>query len=101
MAATVGSLLVNLETNVGKFAGDLGKASASVRNLDRGFGAFGRRVGGLGKQITAGVTLPILGWGAAAIQSNEVLNGAFRTIQSGTGASGAALDGLHLSLIHI
>jgi len=97
MAATVGSLLVNLETNVGKFAGDLGKASASVRNLDRGFGAFGRRVGGLGKQITAGVTLPILGWGAAAIQSNEVLNGAFRTIQSGTGASGAALDGLNNS----
>ena len=95
MAATVGSLLVNLETNVGKFAGDLGKASASVRNLDRGFGAFGRRVGGLGKQITAGVTLPILGWGAAAIQSNEVLNEAFRTIQSGTGASGAALDGLN------
>ena len=49
MAAAVGSLLVNLSTNVGQFVGDLGKASGSVRKLDKSFGRVGRRMSGLGK----------------------------------------------------
>ena len=94
MATAIGSLRVNLETNLGKFSEDLSKAGGSVRKLDKGFGQFGRRVGGLGKQITAGVALPLLGMGIAAVTSSEAIDKALRTIEVGTGASGDALAGL-------
>ena len=94
MATAIGSLRVNLETNLGKFSEDLAKAGGSVRKLDKGFGQFGRRVGGLGKQITAGVALPLIGMGFAAVTSSESIEKALRTIEVGTGATGAALAGL-------
>ena len=94
MATPIGSLRVNLETNLGKFSEDLAKAGGSVRKLDKGFGQFGRRVGGLGKQITAGVAVPMVGMGIAAVTSSESIEKALRTIEVGTGASGDALAGL-------
>ena len=94
MAAAVGSLRVNLSTNVGQFVGDLGKASGSVRKLDKSFGRVGRRMSGLGKQIGVGIGLPMVMVGVAAVKSSEQIDEALRSIAVGTGATGDALDGL-------
>ena len=48
----------------------------------------------IGKRMTVAVTAPILGIGAAVFAATEEIDAAMATIQTGTGATGEALQGL-------
>lgn len=52
------------------------------------------KIAKVGAGLTAGVTLPLLAVGAAALKSALTVDGAYDTIQAGTGATGKELQGL-------
>ena len=81
---SLGDATLGLRADASQLEGDLDKAAQSTD----------QKVQGIGKALTAALTGPILGIGAAVFASTEHINEAFATIQAGTGASGAALEGL-------
>lgn len=61
MAAKVGQVIVDFLLNTAKFESDIKKATRSFRNM-------GRELSDAGRTMTMGVTLPIVGLGAAAVK---------------------------------
>ena len=83
-ARSLGDATLGLRADASQLEGDLDQAATSTE----------KKVQGIGKALTAALTGPILGIGAAVFASTEQINEAFATIQAGTGASGEALAGL-------
>ena len=83
-ARSLGDATLGLRADASQLEGDLDQAATSTE----------KKVQGIGKALTAALTGPILGIGAAVFASTEQVNEAFATIQAGTGASGEALAGL-------
>lgn len=94
MAKRLEELLVRIGANVKGamkgFNAVEGRVSAFRDNLS----SAGRSMQSAGGTMTKGLTLPILGFGAAAITASEKHAIAMRTIRSDTGATGEALAGL-------
>lgn len=82
---------------------------ADTSALDRAIGEIDRRLDGLGKNrplavgaaLTAGLTVPILGIGAAALKAGLAMDEAFDRIRTATGATGASLAGLQESFRNV
>ncbi len=68
--------------------------SPAIDNLGKKMRRFGGQMQRAGKQLTASLTLPIAAAAFAAVRAGETIDGAMRTIAVGTGATGAALEGL-------
>ena len=78
-ARSLGDATLGLRADASQLEGDLDQAATSTE----------KKVQGIGKALTAALTGPILGIGAAVFASTEQINEAFATIQAGTGASRA------------
>jgi tape measure domain-containing protein len=61
MAATVGQVVVDMLLNTAKF-------EANIKKVSRSFSQMGRDFSNAGRAMTMGITLPIVGAGAAAIK---------------------------------
>ena len=69
-------------------------ASGVDRGLDRTERNATQRLRTIGKRMSLAVTGPILGIGAAVFKATETIDEAMATIQTGTGATGEALEQL-------
>jgi TP901 family phage tail tape measure protein len=91
MAAVVGALRAELSAGVAQFAGDMGKASGVVKKFAGDVQKVGDRVTRVGSSMVMGLTLPILGVGAAAIKTAGDFETAMGRVQIATGATTAEL----------
>ena len=82
--------------------GKLGTASLELRadgtklskDLDKAQKATTQKIGAAGAKLTKTLTPAVAAVGAAFFAATEEMDAAFKVIQTGTGASGEALDGL-------
>lgn len=81
------SQLEDTQTKLDRFGERMNQAGAKVK-------AAGDKMTSVGKTLTASVTAPILGAGAAAVAAADDIDQALNTIQVGTGATGDALTQL-------
>lgn len=72
----------------------------SLKGINNGVSSTQKSFAELGKEIT-GVLSPILALGAAAVAASSDLNGAFREIRVGTGATGEQLNALKDNFAHV
>ena len=80
---------------LGRAVLELGTDASGVdRGLDRTERNTTQRMRGIGKRMSLAVTAPILGIGAAVFMATETIDEAMATIQTGTGATGEALEQL-------
>lgn len=75
----------------------LGGVESKVQSLASGLKGFGDKAAALGKSLTVGLTLPIVGAGAAAVTAALQIDDALDTIRLGTGATGDDLSALEAS----
>lgn len=71
--ATIGSLLIRLGLDSKRFTGGLDKSAARLKK-------FGSNVRGVGTKLTAGLTLPLIGIGVAAIKTSIDFNEAMANV---------------------
>lgn len=90
MSSSLGQAVLELST-------DDKKLNAGLRSAETRAQKVGKRLGGIGRKMSAGLTLPILAFGAAAFASANKIDEAFATIRTGTGATGDKLAGLQES----
>ena len=90
--ATLGALRVELSANVAKFIADVGAASKSVRQVQRGFERFGRGATQLGQALSVGLTAPLAGIGVTAARSaiafESAFTGVIKTVDDATDTMG-------------
>lgn len=87
MALTVDEINVVLGADISDFENGM---NASVRSLQN----VSKKMMSVGKTMSAAITLPLLGIGAAAIKASEDIDKAMDNIRAGTGATGIALGNL-------
>lgn len=90
MSSSLGQAVLELST-------DDKKLNAGLRSAESRAQKVGKRLGGIGRKMSAGLTLPILAFGAAAFASANKIDEAFATIRTKTGSTGDALAGLQES----
>jgi hypothetical protein len=74
--------------------GDTAELEASLATAGGAIKGFGAALMGIGTGLTALLTVPIVGIGAAALLSANNVQKAYAIIIAGTGATGSKLDGL-------
>ena len=97
MAVNLGTIWAELGLRMDKFEKGLKTAEDGIKKTEAKFESFkkaGERLSGVGKGLTAGVTLPIIAIGAAAVAAAMQFESATATIRAGTGATGEDLVGL-------
>jgi phage-related minor tail protein len=77
-----------------RFGAELGPLEKAIVAATRQVQAFGKEIVGVGKALSAAITVPLAGLGVASIAASEALAGAMNTIRLGTGATGADLESL-------
>lgn len=80
-----------------RFGADLSDLEKAVGKAAKAVGKVGGQMEKLGKELTASVTAPLVGLGAAAIAASETIDDAMDTIRASTGATGDRLDTLSKS----
>ena len=85
--ATLAKLVVELVGDIGDFTKQMGEAEKTTSS-------FGKNMMGIGAGMTAGVTMPLLGLGAAALAIGGDFDEAMDTIRTTTGATGTTLTTL-------
>lgn len=78
------SLLVRIGAELGALEKALDKGAKSIAKV-------GKSMVSLGKDLTAAITLPLVGVGGAAVAASETVQGALNKIRTGTGATGDTL----------
>ncbi|MDN6397670.1 MAG: phage tail tape measure protein [Alkalibacterium sp.] len=68
-------------------AGKFQRAFANAEKSMQGFEKAGKKIGGLGKKLTAGLTLPLAAIGGVAVKSGMEFESSMSKVQSVTGAS--------------
>lgn len=93
--------IVETESKLKHFEGQLDKSKSKLDEIGEGFQKSGEKVKAAGdkmtsagKGLTAGVTTPILGMGAASIAAFKDVEESFEIVITKTGATGDALDAL-------
>jgi TP901 family phage tail tape measure protein len=74
--------------------GDSRQLQREFRAAERAVKRTGRQMQNTGRTLTRGITVPLVGLGAAAVKSALDIDGAYAKIRTGTGATGRKLDGL-------
>ena len=82
--ATVGNLNVKIGLNMKEFDAGLRQINKQLRATERefkGFDQIGKRLQSIGKTLTAALTVPIVGMGAAAVKTSIDLEDAFAGVR--------------------
>lgn len=85
--STIANLMVKLGLNSTEFANGLSKATGQLQQA-------GQKMSGLGKSMTAGVTLPLVGVGIAALKSAADFEQSLNIMQQVSGATAEQMDAL-------
>ena len=80
----LGTASLTLQADGAQLSKDIGKAQKDTT----------KKVGALGKKLTTTLTPAVAAIGAAVFAATEEMNRGFAVLQTGTGASGEALEGL-------
>lgn len=90
---------------VAVFGADLSGFEKGTRDVQAGIDKLAsgmtRKLSGIGNTLSAALTVPILGLGAALLKVGMEFDDAFDRITVGTGATGAALEGLEQSFRNV
>jgi TP901 family phage tail tape measure protein len=95
MAGAISSLYVEFSASTKKFSDAMGEVTRSVKEVDKVLKPIKERAADVGKALTAGLTVPLLGLGAAALSSAMKIDEAMDDIRAATGATGSTLDTLN------
>lgn len=82
--AQVGNLFVKIGLNMNELDTGLRKLNAELKKTERefkGFDQVGKRLQSIGKTLTAALTVPIVGMGAAAVKTSIDLEDAFAGVR--------------------
>lgn len=106
LGSASGEIVITSDTSsvedLNKALGDTTKAAEEVdRSTKTAAEAISSKLSTAGKGLTAGLTVPIVAIGAAALNAAMEIDGAFDTIRVGTGATGDTLAGLEQSFANI
>jgi phage-related minor tail protein len=75
-----------------KIGGDTGDLKKALDDAQGSIKSFGSGITSVGMALTAGITVPLVALGAAALKASADVNGALRQIQRETGLTGEGLD---------
>lgn len=89
--AELGKLVVPIVIDKGQLRNELQGAGRAIESEAK---SFGRRLESVSMGFTKAVSVPLTGLVTTIYVATNALEGAFRTIRSGTGATGKALSGL-------
>jgi phage-related minor tail protein len=106
MASTAGSVLLEVSANLDRLKGDIEKAMSDAgdkagKTFSSKFEGATAKMGSVGKSMTKNVTLPLVAAGTAAVAAGLQVDDAFDKIRTGTGATGAALEGLQTNFRNV
>ena len=102
MAVDVGSAVGYLDLDISGFIASLNQANAEAQNktktlentLGDGLSTIGGKITGAGKTLTMGLTVPILGAGAAAVKTTADFDKSMSQVKAVSGATGEDFDAL-------
>ena len=101
---TVGRLNIRIGMNLDDFNKKMRQFQREVRKAERslqGFKILGRQLKSIGSNLTASLTVPIVGVGVAAKKSFDIVDEALDTIAISSGATGKELENLHKSFMKV
>lgn len=91
---TIANLMVKLGLDSADFAAGMSKAAGQMQQA-------GQKMSGMGKSLTAGVTLPIVGIGIAALQSAGDFEQTMNVMQQVGGATAAEMESLSAAALKL
>lgn len=102
MAVDVGSAVGYLDLDISKFIANLNQANAEAQNktktientLGDGLKTVGDNITGAGKTLTKGLTVPIVGAGAAIVKTTADFDKSMSQVKAVSGATGEDFDAL-------
>jgi phage-related minor tail protein len=97
----VGVLKTLFTLDTAEFESGVKKVGTSMKDVETSFKKTGDTLTSVGKGLTAALTVPLLGIGAALFKVGSDFDAASDVIQESTGASGAALEALNTSFKHV
>lgn len=89
-AAVIGALRVTLGADTAAFEKGMGQAQRELAKTGKSFQKIGGQIATIGAGITAGVTLPVIAFGAAASRSATEAAQAFGQVEAALKSMGAA-----------
>lgn len=92
--ATIGSLRAVLGLDTAQFADGLDAAQKELRRASREFEKIGKSISNVGQTLTAGLTLPIIGFGIAALKTAGDFEASMNKVGISTQATGEKLEAL-------
>lgn len=92
--ATIGSLRAVLGLDTAQFADGLDAAQKELRRASREFEKIGKSISNVGQTLTAGLTLPIIGFGIAAVKTAGDFESSMNKVGISTQATGEKLEAL-------
>lgn len=92
--ATIGSLRAVLGLDTAQFADGLDAAQKELRRAGREFEKIGKSISNVGQTLTAGLTLPIVGFGIAAVKTAGDFEASMNKVGISTQATGEKLEAL-------
>lgn len=92
--ATIGSLRAVLGLDTAQFADGLDAAQKELRRAGREFEKIGKSISNVGQTLTAGLTLPIVGFGIAAVKTAGDFDASMNKVGISTQATGEKLEAL-------
>lgn len=97
MSTVVGSIMARLQLNIDNFAANMKNAEQQIKNVEdkfSGFSDIGSRFTDIGKNITLGVTAPIVGLGTVATNTAATFESSMSKVQAISGATGDELEAM-------
>lgn len=98
---TVATLVAKLVADTTDFVRSMRKAGDEVDRQQKRFSMSGQQMAGIGKKMTLGVTLPILGAGAAAVKMSMNFETAFSRILGLTNTSASEIEMLKKGVLDL
>lgn len=102
MAVDIGSATGYLDLDISKFLASLNEANLAAQGktktlgntLGDGLETIGKKITGAGKTLTTGLTVPIIGAGAAAVKTTADFDKSMSQVKAVSGATGEDFDAL-------
>lgn len=93
-SSIIGQLRVILGLDTAQFEKGLDDSQRQLIRAGKSFEQIGRRIEGVGKSLSIGLTLPIVAIGGAALKMASSFEAGMNRVEAATGASGAQLKAL-------
>ncbi len=93
-SSIIGQLRVILGLDTAQFEKGLSDSQRQMTRAARSYEQIGKRIEGVGKSLSIGITLPLVAIGGAALKSASTFESAMNRVEAATGASGKELKAL-------